>query len=414
MNPKKTNNSLTDYILVFLLIATSGFQFFYVNEEWIVIGLLISIILLVKRNLIKKIDKQFLIVLTLFVFWELLQLLFLSELRIRSLLGTAGRLFFAYAIIKLVNVRFIDIYIKLIFFLTIISLFFYILFFIPDVTNILFKFGQTVFKPVFGLPADRQYPYTSNLLIFNFNGYEYLPPRNSGPFWEPGAFSIFLNIAIMFNVIVNGKLFSKKNLVFIVALITTISTAGFLVFFFISLSLLLVNKKYTYLKYLIAIPIILIFINAITSFEFLLPKIQESIFNAELTTTSRFGSALADYVLILKNPILGYGRSEQAIYGVNYFEISFMHRNNGLTKLFVQWGIIFALIFLYQIKKSFYHIVKQFRKPSSFALILFTSFILSAFSQGIFQYPFFMGLMFLQFVNFNQMNKLKTLEKAVR
>lgn len=54
--------------------------------------------------------------------------------------------------------------------------------------------------------------------------------RNNGPFWEPGVFQMYINIAVLF------LLYSKKNinikylLVFVIALATTYSTTGYICF----------------------------------------------------------------------------------------------------------------------------------------------------------------------------------------
>jgi len=52
--------------------------------------------------------------------------------------------------------------------------------------------------------------------------------RNSGFSWEPGAFGCFLVIALMLNLFLNKFKFDKKSYLFIVAIITTISTTDYL------------------------------------------------------------------------------------------------------------------------------------------------------------------------------------------
>ena len=50
---------------------------------------------------------------------------------------------------------------------------------------------------------------------------------------------------------------------------------------------------------------IVLFTVFIINMPFLLPKIKNNVIIAENDNTSRFGSALSDYQLIYKNPILG-------------------------------------------------------------------------------------------------------------
>lgn len=61
--------------------------------------------------------------------------------------------------------------------------------------------------------------------------------RNCGPFWEPGAYQGFLNLALLINILFNerSKYSWLKNVVFIVAIITTYSTGGYITLFLVLL-----------------------------------------------------------------------------------------------------------------------------------------------------------------------------------
>ena len=52
--------------------------------------------------------------------------------------------------------------------------------------------------------------------------------RNSGFVWEPGAFGCFLIIALMLNFFLNKFKYDRKSYIFIIAIITTISTTDYL------------------------------------------------------------------------------------------------------------------------------------------------------------------------------------------
>lgn len=405
VNDKSKKRNLNDFILVFLLVATSGIQFFYTNEEWIAIGLVYVFIIILIRNI--KFDKSAILLISLFVIWEIIQFIYFGGFRLRSTLGTIGRLFFAYSVIKVVNKRFIDTYIDLMKYLSILSLLFYVMYFSADFVGILLSLAEKTPKPFFGQP-EGVYAIHPNLILMNLHGSEFFPPRNSGPFWEPGAFSIFLNLAIILNAIQNkGRLF-KNNQFFIIALISTLSTAGYLVFLFMLTSIIAVKSTVKFYYALMLLPISFFTISLVIELDFLLPKIVENFQVAESTTTSRFGSAYADLLLFDAHPILGYGRNLTAMYGTERFIHSVMHRNNGLTKLFVQWGLILSLIFLIQIYRSIVKLNYMYGNKHSYAIILFISLLMSSFSQGIFQYPFFMGFIFIQYINFNNFESLTT------
>lgn len=56
----------------------------------------------------------------------------------------------------------------------------------------------------------------------------WLGTRNCGPFWEPGAFQGFINLSFFLNI-VNSTLNKKRLLLYIITLITTFSTGGYIV-----------------------------------------------------------------------------------------------------------------------------------------------------------------------------------------
>lgn len=392
-------NKFWDYFLVFLLIATSGIEFFYYNDEYIIIGLIIAVAVLVLRNLSNKLDWQFFLILGIFFLWEIFQQLYFNYFSIISSLGTATRFLFAYLVIKITNKSFAGYYIKVLSFLAVISLIFYALFFLPHVIQVFVGFAEHYIKRLFYVNsyyADIDKP---NIILFNFYGYDFSPPRNSGPFWEPGAYAIFLNIAILFNIIKTKKIFGKRNLIFITAVLTTLSTTGYLVLFFILTSSYYVLQKDKVKKVILILPLLAIFCVAFINLDFLFPEIKASITVADETTSSRFGSALADYYLFVNNPIIGYGRGTETRYSTSTWDLR-MHRNNGLTFLLTQWGAILFLFYLYLYKRSFNHLVINNSMNNSYSWIIFMAILLSGFSEGIFQYPLFYSFISLQFISY--------------
>jgi hypothetical protein len=198
-----------------------------------------------------------------------------------------------------------------------------------------------------------------------------------------------------------SRLLSFSGLVQIVALFTTFSTSGYLMLFLVILTwaaraLGNMSRSITIALRFTLIPLLLVAIyQLVVNVDFLIPKIQEDILLADETTSSRFGSALADIDLIANNPVIGYGRNMQAQYGTDVFDKVVMHRNNGLTRLIATWGIIgyIYLIFVFiGLRRLAFALNPQ--KPLS-PLLPFLVLLISGFSQTIFQYPFFMGLVFL-------------------
>lgn len=86
------------------------------------------------------------------------------------------------------------------------------------------------------LPSSGEGKYRT-LFFHAFNVYKgYISERNNGPFWEPGVFQIYINVALIFLLFNNQKINKKYLLVYLFALLTTISTTGYISFAIIALA----------------------------------------------------------------------------------------------------------------------------------------------------------------------------------
>lgn len=250
------------------------------------------------------------------------------------------------------------------------------------------------------------YRYFPNILIYYYNGYgalhgdEYF--RNSGPFWEPGAFACFIIIALLLNILKGTNLFQLKNLILITAVITTVSTAGIIalmaiLFFYFSVS------EYSRLKFVLIFIIPYLIFLIYSEFAFLGEKIQENIMYGQSVyadaTTSRIGSAIIDIRDFMNSPLVGWGRGEMRYGGREYSIFSAQqHRNNGLTGLLAMYGFILTAIYFYMYFRSFSGIVYQFERRSFFKYAALLVIFIIGFSQSLFIRPFFMCFLFLSAV----------------
>ena len=140
------NNKIIDTTLVFFLIATSGIEFFYLNELWIAFSLIFVLFVRIKRGLIKHFDSKFIIILVLFILWEFTQFVYFNKIRLRPLIGTFGWLTLAYLVIKTLNYNFFKTYINIITFLSVISLVFYSMYYVaPNIVLVLRDIGDEYF-----------------------------------------------------------------------------------------------------------------------------------------------------------------------------------------------------------------------------------------------------------------------------
>lgn len=131
--------------------------------------------------------------------------------------------------------------------------------------------------------------------------------RNCGPFWEPGAFQGFLNLAIMLLLLSKDAL-SKKCIVKVccltVAVITTFSTGGYIVLFCIILYALCTTDRISVTdKIYLFVVLTLLLTVCFFSLDFLYKKVS--------TDKGRLGVSLdsfGDGIYLL----FGYGYSEES------------------------------------------------------------------------------------------------------
>ena len=145
--------------------------------------------------------------------------------------------------------------------------------------------------------------------LYNLNS-QGLTFRNCGPFWEPGAFQGFVNLAITIELLsdkVRDKIWSFRMLIFVITVITTYSTGGYIVLalnFFYYLS---TNKDLAMLNKIMLIG--LFFMIALIVF-----LKTDFLYNKIVNDRGRLGTSSSD---LFSNNILftlfGYGFAEESI-----------------------------------------------------------------------------------------------------
>lgn len=208
--------------------------------------------------------------------------------------------------------------------------------------------------------------------------------RNNGFMWEPGAFAMVLNILIAYNFITNDFKFNRHIKIYIIALFTTFSTAGYLSFFLIILLVLLKGRS-LFLKVTI-ITVGFLSLGWLMTADFLLPKIQAFIDSAEQGQVSHQGyRALYEANRILSFKFLfdkflifpiGWGTVSDS---VSYMALNKIVTVNGLGNILVTWGAIGFAWMMSSIIKFFYNLSNS--KLTAF--ILFISVAVSFFSNPI-------------------------------
>ena len=303
-----------DYGLICLmLLAVNPFFSSYRWFHFLVFLLLLNQLIL-KKNFNSLFNYKFFwifVIYTLLAFiqgiiWDFALLSFLTSFSFTFLTP--------YFIMRLYGVRFFHILERIIFILTIVGVLFWI-------SHELFHPLRDVYINI----IESIHPYSSDslidgnmkrsMLIYTFS-YEYTLMdfgfyRNSGFAHEPGAFAVFLNFAIFLNYLKTKAFFSKRNLIYIFALFTTFSTAGYLSFAILIL-LNISQSKNWYISVLYLIPFLIIFIFTYNSLDFMGRKIdsqytEESSLELNETTSGRIYGARKSLYVLSKYPLIGRG-----------------------------------------------------------------------------------------------------------
>jgi len=387
----------TNYALVFFLIGVSGLPYFYVSNTNILLLFLFALFIFLKRSV--RFDSRALAIMLVFYIIDIAQVFIVKPFAPVTMMGTYFRLFAAFFIVSLCGKKFPRYYSDIIYWLSIISF----VFFIPSVLSQSFFnfFTHTVcphFPALFKTySADEFYQPAPTIIIYTFHEVLRIDFRNSGPFWEPGAFVIFIIIAMIFNIIEAKKLWTKQNIVLTLAVISTLSTTGYIAFFLLIMSYYFVtgNMVKNIVILSIAIPT---GVGLYYNLEFMHGKIDKNI-EADDDTTSRIGSGLADLKDFVKSPIVGWGRGAMRYGGraFSFFTVQ-QHRNNGLASLLASYGIIAAFTLLYNYYKTLKKLCTVNSFDFRFAILSFIIILVMSLGQTIFQYTFFYSIMFIHLV----------------
>jgi hypothetical protein len=349
----------------------------------------------------RSIDRFFYILLGAILTLLVLQAYKFGNFSVRSFIGIVFLWLVPYFVLKALGLKIIDYFIKILYFLAVISLILW------SLCNISEPIHLFLFKIVDFLGTD---PESGEcLIIYNLEHHrpnDILFMRNAGPFAEGGIFSCYLIVALVINTIYVKKLLEKKNIVFIFSIITTMSTAGYVaLFLFISLFYLL---KRNIMTRLVLFPISL-FIGwiAFSKLPFMEEKIQSQYESQNKMSLNRnvrvgrFHSALVSLKIIKKNPIIGKG-----LYRKDRFlsrreeEIGITGTSNGVVDFALKYGLVIWVVYFY----LFYIALKRLCLLNSFnlefAFLGIIPIVVTGLAQTPFASPFFAILVYYGYYSY--------------
>ncbi|MFA6924565.1 MAG: hypothetical protein WC223_09970 [Bacteroidales bacterium] len=405
-------NKVINYFILYLLIAVTGMVYYTKFKQFIVLGFLLSLIIFIIKK--EKFDKYFFTLLLIITFVHLGQFIFTKLFTLQTYIGLYIRIGFAYFVIKILKEKFFSYYVNILFFFSIISLIIWTLCFIPGLPE--YCINNLCIPPLFHYETNYLYSIGPNIIIYNFGSFDEVDyfigflNRNCGPFWEGGAFGGFLVLAIIFNTITEAKFLNKKNIIFIISLISTFSVTAYIALLILILGKLLYEKK----KYILLLPIALsVSLYLFFNLNFMKNKIENDI-NTEAESgrvASRSLSAQLDFQTFLKNPIFGIGRNEAAEFD-DLNDLETMHRNNGLSLFLKDYGIFIFFFYFYFIYRGLkaYCIINNF--DVKFSLVAIFCIILIGYSETYYMRNYFIALpIYFFFLKNNLFYKQVALEK---
>ncbi|ARD43585.1 hypothetical protein [Colwellia sp. PAMC 21821] len=268
------------------------------------------------------------------------------ETKVSSSVVLLLRIFIAIYVVHILDFRkFSIVYTKIILFISMISLFSFFIIYL-NIPSLLPDFIGTDERPLrnflfFGVPD-------------NFVKYDIY--RNSGLWWEPGAFQLFINIAFMFTLI-NHMMTKKLYVLFGIAIISTLSTTGVLVYILLSSIYWreVIRNSNNKLLYILVVSLLSVIV-VIIAVPFLLIKFGAgNIAEESVSFLSRYYDFIISFNMLKDNLFLGYGYGSQIenaipygiqLMGISKYELINPTGSDGLTMFIAQCGI-FSLIFLF-------------------------------------------------------------------
>lgn len=270
-----------------------------------------------------------------------------------------------YATIKGLRFKFFLIYERVLYYLAIASLAMWLI--------QLALGGDTLLNLIGRIPSVNESSVVTgdglNIIFYSVQPYAHMLvsfttiPRNCGFAWEPGGFAVYLNLAIFINVFFynSDKKFNLRFWVLLLALISSQSTTGYVIFILMMVFYLLQKQ----IKIIILIfPVLVLVIVLMFSLPFMKDKIllyieettqvdriiEESVGRESARNPQRFASLAIAFRDFQNNPILGYaGQSEDRWYirlNSNVAPIS------GIGNLMAQYGLVGLIFFITLLIKS--------------------------------------------------------------
>ena len=209
--------------------------------------------------------------------------------------------------------------------------------------------AYNIFPVLYNINQVTTYTTYSNLFLYvDTQKYN----RNIGMFWEPGAFQTFINIALLIELSKEEAEYNyKRVVVYIITIITTYSTTGYITMMLILLTLFFKRSKSNSMKKFVLFLTVALLLALYFGQDYLFGKVlnngQSTVFGkiANYMSGGQVQSVSVRYYAItkpieafFKSPIIGNGRNGLA-------KELYYYTNGMNTCTFINWFAIYGVLY---------------------------------------------------------------------
>ena len=339
------NNIRLKYFITFLSIGQCGIGFLSSKEVYIFTAILLLLLTFLKPSAFSFL-KVLPWVLANFLIYLFQTIAFDAfDVSIIQLGYFTIRLIVPAMYLVIVGKEYYKYYIKILYIYTLISFVFWTIeVVLPPLSIILRKLAINFSQTTGSFVVDYKGISFYLLYTFTYASSYHILPRNAGPFWEPGAFAVYLSVALVFIFLSTKSIKNKYVLVFSLAILTTQSTAGYLsLFIFWIWAILSSNTNYKFFILMIVLVSAFFVYNSAPFMRLKLSESYEQEMSQPLTgfTSGRLYSARKSINAIGQHPFIGRGISRRTAYD----EYSEFYGSYGIIDIPARFGLIMGSIY---------------------------------------------------------------------
>ncbi|MBO6573735.1 MAG: hypothetical protein JJ958_14955 [Balneola sp.] len=225
--------------------------------------------------------------------------------------------------------------------------------------------------------------------------------RNSGMFWEPGAFAGYLIVGLAFIILRNKRLslgeYKLSTILIVLGIVSSMSTTGYVLLGIMFSLYSVYNFKW---GKVIIVPVCIVLISwTYNELNFLQDKIEQQFIGSQNlgygeVSNTRFGTVYLDAEYILANPIIGNGLHEKTRFRFHPW-MTTTGFGNGFTDFIADWGLILFAWWIICV----YDFARKQTNSIYLAIIYVSLFFLVLQGEQFLNFPFFMTFFILPIVN---------------